>query len=863
MSVGPPSYKQDLSASNIPNALDTLLKATMSTSIPLGLQTSTNDFLNKLLHVEKSKVEKIFDACKKDKQLWDKEKEWIGLRLPNVANPKEKDLYEPFACVANAITRAPRATSRESDFIPIWVDRSNDGPKSQETHTARIRPDGLGLLGTKEDSDEWEKVVKQEEEEAEREAAEDAMEVREGEKKKKKKISQSLMAWWLRVHVLVEFKLKSDEGPLEELEQVVGYMRMVLHSQPNRRFVFGLLIRGEELHIFLGDRTGLLCTDKAINIHKDPRSFIQVIAAFCLLPLERLGYYDPTMKVWVKGKEPLQVWDTNLHLRDFQQSKYDTHWQYWRPSIIPSEGALYESLHKALKKEEALKKKEADIPGVAGQYYSSEDVKAETSGEASADTAKKPSDPTQSTDLSADVSTKDDSKKRNFEEVEKAESLAFIHFEGLLTALFNTEPPQYRTQHRVLLKQYGWSIKYAASLEEFVRIIKESVIKHRDMYMQGVLHRDISQGNILICPMESNFKDTKGALIDFDNAKRFDSFTPATLFHPLSASSESAQKALENAVGKDVIEHLTRLVADGIIKAPGEFVFSMATVLGDISGDDLGFHTKKKRGYQTSRIDKRSSSVAEATLPFASPEVLQPHIYIFRKSHTSQEAISIAHDAIHDLESFIWVMTEPGLSRQGPGGERRDELNPDRPEFQYTNTMRLRTVYHFLFGSTSPGILAENKRTMLNSDSDYEKFALAQFHPFFDQLKPYLKRLFLLVQLAHEYQLDDAYTPFLRILEEAEKELQSKPVTSKTDAEFTRRNADLETLQGFKEDGYEAVDHDDLPSLDRLGFNDEEYAIMEAQGQTTSKYSELPKPKPKLPEPVSPSPASKKPKRGP
>lgn len=60
---------------------------------------------------------------------------------------------------------------------------------------------------------------------------------------------------------------------------------------------------------------------------------------------------------------------------------------------------------------------------------------------------------------------------------ENAEPFAFLGLAQLFQAL--AEPikhaPTYRTQYRILLKEYGWPVKYAASLRELVSTIKEAV----------------------------------------------------------------------------------------------------------------------------------------------------------------------------------------------------------------------------------------------------------------------------------------------------------------------------------------------------------------------------------------------------
>lgn len=43
---------------------------------------------------------------------------------------------------------------------------------------------------------------------------------------------------------------------------------------------------------------------------------------------------------------------------------------------------------------------------------------------------------------------------------------------------------------------------------------------HRHLWLDGVLHRDISVGNVLIVPVESKPGKTRGCLTDFDHAKQ-------------------------------------------------------------------------------------------------------------------------------------------------------------------------------------------------------------------------------------------------------------------------------------------------------------------------------------------------------
>ena len=52
------------------------------------------------------------------------------------------------------------------------------------------------------------------------------------------------------------------------MSPTLGYMWMVLHSQPNCCFVFDLLLSGLFLYLFHTDRSGILYTAEPINIHE-------------------------------------------------------------------------------------------------------------------------------------------------------------------------------------------------------------------------------------------------------------------------------------------------------------------------------------------------------------------------------------------------------------------------------------------------------------------------------------------------------------------------------------------------------------------------------------------------------------------
>jgi len=55
---------------------------------------------------------------------------------------------------------------------------------------------------------------------------------------------------------------------VETVQQLAGYMRQILCEQLDRRFVLGLILFHDSISLWYCDRSGLLGTDRVINIHE-------------------------------------------------------------------------------------------------------------------------------------------------------------------------------------------------------------------------------------------------------------------------------------------------------------------------------------------------------------------------------------------------------------------------------------------------------------------------------------------------------------------------------------------------------------------------------------------------------------------
>ncbi|KAG6862656.1 hypothetical protein C0991_011016, partial [Blastosporella zonata] len=110
---------------------------------------------------------------------------------------------------------------------------------------------------------------------------------------------------------------------------------------------------------------------------------------------------------------------------------------------------------------------------------------------------------------------------------------------------------------------------------------------------------------------------------------------------------------------------------------------------------------------------------------------------------------TVPHDLRHDLEALFWCITYVCITREGPGGSRRQELRPKNVKFPVGNSGEsiadedlddvedkrlLRLVNYCFFSTDDMGILSHNKSQLFLSD-DYETHIMPHFHPYFNPFK--------------------------------------------------------------------------------------------------------------------------------
>ncbi len=127
----------------------------------------------------------------------------------------------------------------------------------------------------------------------------------------------------------------------------------------------------------------------------------------------------------------------------------------------------------------------------------------------------------------------------------------------------------------------------------------------------------------------------------------------------------------------------------------------------------------------------------KGTPPYTSGEILS------RERYYSDSALF--HDAVHDMESFFWVLVHICITRSGPDAQRRAELDGEAKDHP-----KLHLVVYCLFDGDRD-VLVFNKRKLFKAPNDFKEFIIPHFHPYFEKLQPFMQEWFDLLVLAYRY----------------------------------------------------------------------------------------------------------------
>ncbi|KAI0924109.1 hypothetical protein AcV5_010538 [Taiwanofungus camphoratus] len=519
------------------------VNAELRDELQYSVFSSTPHFLDTFFPVCTSLVEEIYrKACSMNPPVYSLEDTlWNGFPKEKTIR-QEASLYEPFVNVANFITQSCTTPSK----LPVrWLSDPNRSPALADTKAADLKPDIVAVLNFPEPGPEVES------------------------KKSPPK------APWSRIHVPMEVKKAQSDAPA--LLQLLGYQRQIFYESHDRRFVYGLVLAARNLYVYLADRSGVLGSE-VFDMHTEPHKLIRVIAAIATLPASQLGW-DTTMRAIPKhALERPSVFSASASKPSYEHeySKGNPVECYWVVQMpMQKEGKpvemqadvmetfiLWKSISlsraevirgRATRVWKAWHEKDMGLPESEREIYIVKDTwrddRRDLEGKLYAEigdcegVAKLHSycavmvdgqlDTTRNlirrdlapegNPVAIDAVQQQVPQHPNHSPGEEWQRVTYYIDQDYVPRRSRLDgkkledvQPRGKTHSRLVMKTYGWPIKFAKSLLEMVGAFKDAIVGHRNSFQRNVLHRDISIGNILIASKPK--PGYRGILIDYENA---------------------------------------------------------------------------------------------------------------------------------------------------------------------------------------------------------------------------------------------------------------------------------------------------------------------------------------------------------
>ncbi|KAL1742625.1 hypothetical protein HDZ31DRAFT_42849 [Schizophyllum fasciatum] len=731
--------------------------------------------------------------------------------------PVATDICTAFVKVANEIASVARivaGTNEDQVYESTWVDYRHESSQSRGSKTATVKPACALVMPymravLDDPSSSVEETLKE-------------------------------RFWWLQPVAAVHVKRDSLQDDRLDLLRLLNHLRLIMAVQRDRRFTFGLLLQGTQVSVWLQDRSGVLGIDSPIDIHESPRDFVRVMAALVILPAHRLGF-DPTMRLAREPSSPIHTYRLSEAPNQFmselyRKNDYATEWvitigertfltlramnvpcvesivgsgfmvwavirysdrdqdtnrrevfmlkQWWKSEGQADEGPIYESL-----RDIQVNTVDTDAQYIGEMHcYEATTIDHEVD-----DTADLIQGGLESTPLALETGCAGGKKRRPAEEEEDigfGDHVPIVTEDDLVqsVASANEEQPRKRTRMRIILKDFGCSIAFFATLQELLTCLMDGVRGHRFTYTHGILQGDVNIENLQITlghpeASQSRPQRVRGRLVNFHHAKRIapvsqriiksdvENIPLLPMYHPMRANP--SLKVTEAVVQRGL--HAVKLrypkrptgaymtFVDDYIRAAVHYY----EVSGNASPSDT-VYTPELFGWDTQMLEPptafdptleqdlpptRTVRAPAATPPFASAMILNRDVInVARPAWVSPVPTAVVHDALHDMESFFWVLLYLCITRSGPGNQRRSKLFGDieaQPDPDQAAELQA-TVHAYFDGSWEE--IARSKRELFENSECFEARVLRHVHPYFDPLKPLLRRWWELLLLAYEFQ---------------------------------------------------------------------------------------------------------------
>ncbi|TFY77517.1 hypothetical protein EWM64_g6495 [Hericium alpestre] len=336
----------------------------------------------------------------------------------------------------------------------------------------------------------------------------------------KHKDLQEEQATWEDPRSAGELKANAKPENVKDAERGLAEdARLIFGHQPNRRYVVGLVLAGDELEMCLYDRCGVI-GETSFNINLCPKRFLWVLGSIVFGDDTALGY-DPTINlksdpptIMVKGKsyEILEV----VHIGAVIRGRGTVCFRVTRGGekfIIKDSWADTSRLFN----EAALLKEAGDVPGLA-RWFEDEEL---------------------------DIGGKSDTTGARRSILEGLADYPYAQ---------DYEKLEIRIHRRIVLKDCGTPIQNFASRRELVGGLIDVILAHRALHDEKkIIHRDISLRNIMLQDNGSPPGKRPGLLIDLDYSVKIDRlFTADTTNH---RTGTLPYMAIDILTAKQSVEH--------------------------------------------------------------------------------------------------------------------------------------------------------------------------------------------------------------------------------------------------------------------------------------------------------------------
>ncbi|TEB22242.1 hypothetical protein FA13DRAFT_1778872 [Coprinellus micaceus] len=280
----------------------------------------------------------------------------------------------------------------------------------------------------------------------------------------------------------IDVKLDSAISHKVHEEQLAVYSRQVFAHQPNRLFVRGLLMSERRAQLFQFDRAGVQAT-QLIDIHQNPDLFVLLVAGVCGTDERRIGFDDTISWTIVNGKKV----DGTLRMPDAD----------WEDTMFILD----------------------DVEPIAHDY----DIRGR------ATTCWAVRHPIGDQRFVVKDTWSSDDRRFEFQHLLKAQTLPGVcrivshqQRERICDLRCPTTVPRFfnRVAERILMEAYGEQVESFNNLLQLLEVLRDAVDGHAYLYENDILHRDISDKNILI-GREGAPDGYKGILIDLSVALDF------------------------------------------------------------------------------------------------------------------------------------------------------------------------------------------------------------------------------------------------------------------------------------------------------------------------------------------------------